>query len=243
MDQHSVLACRNVHHWFGEGDDCNRVLHDVNLRVVQGEIVSLVGPSGCGKSTLLRAMVGTHPPRKGRVLIFPEKKKEKQKEIQVGKPSRRIGIVYQHYSLFPFLTARRNVALGLMFDQTSIPFRLFMYLKWRNLAEVQIRAHVRFDTHAGIIVVILPIGRRPAEPPAVGKVSKPHISTPELPGVTPKTPTVVPKTPEELALAQAGVGGEGAIPEAPPNVQTVLSRVSGSGAAEGGVQTVGTTVG
>lgn len=131
MDQHSALACRNVHHWFGEGADCNRVLHEVNLRVVQGEIVALVGPSGCGKSTLLRAMVGTHPPRKGRILIFPEK--EKEKEIEVGKPSRRIGIVYQHYSLFPFLTARRNVALGLMFDQTSIPFRLFRHLKWRNL--------------------------------------------------------------------------------------------------------------
>ena len=57
---------------------------------------------------------------------------------------------------------------------------------------------------------------------------------------TPQEPQM---SPEEMALAQAGVGGETGIPEAPPNVQTVLSRVTSGGAAEGGVQTVGTNVG
>ena len=62
----TVLELRGVGHWFGE----TKVLHDVNLKVIRGEIVSLVGPSGCGKSTLLRAALGTHPPRAGEVLMY-----------------------------------------------------------------------------------------------------------------------------------------------------------------------------
>ncbi len=64
-DQTIVLDCENVAHWFGD----HHVLFDVNLKIIRGEIVSLVGPSGCGKSTLLRAIVGTHPPNKGQILM------------------------------------------------------------------------------------------------------------------------------------------------------------------------------
>ncbi|MBN1902905.1 ATP-binding cassette domain-containing protein, partial [Candidatus Sumerlaeota bacterium] len=99
--------------------------------IIRGEVVSLVGPSGCGKSTLLRAIVGTHPPRKGKVVIFSDLLD--LPEMEVTQPGRDRGIVYQRYSLFPFLTAQQNVALGLMLDQTSIPFRLFHPLKWRKL--------------------------------------------------------------------------------------------------------------
>ena len=48
-------------------------------------------------------------------------------------PSRDRGIVYQKYSLYPFLTAKKNVAFGLMLDQTSLPFRLFQFWKWWEL--------------------------------------------------------------------------------------------------------------
>jgi NitT/TauT family transport system ATP-binding protein len=51
----------------------------------------------------------------------------------VAGPGRDRGIVYQHYSLFPFLTARDNVAVGPMLDETSLPFRLLGYFKWRQL--------------------------------------------------------------------------------------------------------------
>ena len=61
-----VLECEDIHHGFGD----NLVLHNVNFRVERGAIVSLVGPSGCGKSTLLRAIVGTHPPRRGTVRTY-----------------------------------------------------------------------------------------------------------------------------------------------------------------------------
>ncbi|MFH1038171.1 MAG: ATP-binding cassette domain-containing protein [PVC group bacterium] len=121
-----VLECRGISHWFG----ANRVLYDVNLKIIRGEIVSLVGPSGCGKSTLLRAIVGTHPPREGQVVVTACG--ETIGRI-VERPGRERGIVYQHYSIFPFLTAVENVAIGLMLDQTSIPFRCFRYPRWRRI--------------------------------------------------------------------------------------------------------------
>jgi NitT/TauT family transport system ATP-binding protein len=127
-----VLECQRVNHWFGPA----RVLHDINLRIVRGEIVSLVGPSGCGKSTLLCAILGTHPPRQGKVLLWHNGAVE---PLEVRRPGRERGIVYQTYSLYPFLTARQNVAVGLMFDQTSIPFRLFQFPRWLKLRREHLR--------------------------------------------------------------------------------------------------------
>ncbi len=120
-----VLECRGISHWFGD----KKVLHDVNLRVARGQITALVGPSGCGKSTLFRAILGTHPPRAGEVLI---------NGAVVTTANRDCGIVYQKYSLFPFLTAEENVAFGLMLDGTSPQFRLFQFWKWRPLRKAHI---------------------------------------------------------------------------------------------------------
>ena len=125
-DNEIVLECRGVSHWFGP----KHVLYDLNLKIIRGEIVALVGPSGCGKSTLLRAIVGTHPPCEGEILLTEAGGKQPR---VVSRPGRDRGIVYQHYSLFPFLTAQQNVALGLMFDSCSPHFRLFKYFVWRKI--------------------------------------------------------------------------------------------------------------
>ncbi|MDG1890619.1 MAG: ATP-binding cassette domain-containing protein [Verrucomicrobiota bacterium] len=122
-----ALNCQSVSHWFGS----KKVLHDINLRIERGQFVSLVGPSGCGKSTLLRAIVGTHLPRKGQILTYS--KDPGVPASPVTGPGRDRGIVYQHYSLFPFLTALENVALGLKLDETSIAFRTFRLAAWKKL--------------------------------------------------------------------------------------------------------------
>jgi NitT/TauT family transport system ATP-binding protein len=120
-----VLECRNVSHWFGP----KKVLYDINLKVARGQIVALVGPSGCGKSTLFRAILGTHPPCAGQVLM---------NGVPVTGANRECGIVYQRYSLFPFLTAEENVAFGLMLDGTALPFRWFQFWKWWPLRKAHI---------------------------------------------------------------------------------------------------------
>jgi NitT/TauT family transport system ATP-binding protein len=115
-----VLQVENLSHWFGD----NHVLFSINLKIRSGQIVALVGPSGCGKSTLLRAVLGTHPANAGHVLMDDK---------PVTSPGRDRGIVYQRYSLFPFMTACENVAFGLMLDQTSPHQRFFFLPKWRRL--------------------------------------------------------------------------------------------------------------
>ena len=115
-----ALEVENVYHWFGD----NKVLNNINIRIEAGQIVAVVGPSGCGKSTLLRAILGTHPPKRGRILTVGK---------PVTEPNRNVGIVYQHYSLYDFLTAQQNIAFGLMLDETNLPFRCFRFWRWRAL--------------------------------------------------------------------------------------------------------------
>ncbi len=129
-----ALECRGVSHGFG----AKAVLFDVNLRLRRGQFLSMVGPSGCGKSTLLRAIVGTHPPRAGELRLFSAESGHEGKVIDA--PGRDRGIVYQQYSLFPFLTARQNVAIGPMLDQTSLAFRCLRRLRWRRVRRDQWRA-------------------------------------------------------------------------------------------------------
>ena len=117
-----ALEIRNLSHWYGK----QRILNKVNLDIAPGQIVALVGPSGCGKSTLLRAILGTDPPSEGQVLAEGR---------VVTEPSRDVGIVYQNYSLYEFLSAEENVAFGLKLDKTSLTSRftaLPAYLRKRR---------------------------------------------------------------------------------------------------------------
>jgi len=144
VEDQLVLESRSVNHWFGP----KKVLFDVNLKVARGQIVSLVGPSGCGKSTLLRAIVGTHLPRKGEIVTFSGA--EGDDGDRVTGPGRDRGIVYQHYSLFPFLTAQQNVAFGPMLDQTSLPSRLFGFPAWRRLRKQHLEEAAAFLEKLGL---------------------------------------------------------------------------------------------
>lgn len=117
-----ILEVKNVSHGFRG----KKVLNRVQLQIAAGQIVALVGPSGCGKSTLLRAILGTHPPQQGEILASGH---------PVTRPGRDVGIVYQDYSLYEFLSARDNVAFGLMLDQTSLWDRCFRPIFWKQLRE------------------------------------------------------------------------------------------------------------
>ena len=142
-----ALDLRGVRKAFGS----NKVLGGVDLAIPAGQIVALVGPSGCGKSTLLRAALGTHPPDSGAVEAGGK---------PVTGPTRDVGVVYQHYSLYEFLTARENVALGLKLDRTSLPFRLFQYPKWRRL---RAEYHAEADAYLEKVGLAAAAGLYPGE--------------------------------------------------------------------------------
>lgn len=113
-----MLDINSVNQWFGT----ERVLYDINLKIEKGQFLALVGGSGCGKSTLLRAILGTVPQKEGSVLIDGN---------PVTGPNRDVGVVYQRYGLYPFLSAEQNVAFGPMLDETDLFERMFMPWKWR----------------------------------------------------------------------------------------------------------------
>ncbi len=114
-----ALSVKNVYHSFGD----KKVLNNVNVEIFQGEIVAVVGPSGCGKSTLLKAILGTDPPERGE--IFAGNK-------LICGPNRDVGIVYQHYPLYDFLTAKENVAFGLKLDETNFMTRMCRPFFWNK---------------------------------------------------------------------------------------------------------------
>ena len=79
-------------------------LHDINLHLRAGEIVTLVGASGCGKSTLLRLVAGLEHPSAGRVLLH---------DAPLTGPSPAVGVIFQEPRLMPWLTVRDNVRFGI----------------------------------------------------------------------------------------------------------------------------------
>ncbi len=87
------------------------VVSDLSFHVNRGEIVSLLGPSGCGKTTALRAIAGFEPIHGGKILI--DQQTASDAGFIVPPESRRIGMVFQDYALFPHLTVRDNIGFGL----------------------------------------------------------------------------------------------------------------------------------
>jgi len=78
-----------------------------------GELVALFGPSGSGKSTILRCIAGLHRPRGGRISVDGSPWLDADKGINLPARRRSIGLVSQHYALFPHMTALQNVVAGL----------------------------------------------------------------------------------------------------------------------------------
>ncbi|RVA58400.1 ABC transporter ATP-binding protein [Mesorhizobium sp. M7A.F.Ca.US.001.01.1.1] len=97
------LNIENVKKAFGPVE----VLKGINLEVNDGEFVVFVGPSGCGKSTLLRVIAGLEDSTSGRVVIDGA-------DVSATPPAKRgIAMVFQTYALYPHLTVKNNMGLGL----------------------------------------------------------------------------------------------------------------------------------
>jgi nitrate/nitrite transport system ATP-binding protein len=100
----AFLELRKVSKAFGTGPERTVVLKDLDLSIEEGEFVAIVGFSGSGKTTLMSLIAGLIMPDSGEVLMHG-------KPVTGAGPDR--GIVFQSYSLLPWLTVRENVGLGI----------------------------------------------------------------------------------------------------------------------------------
>ena len=99
------IDVKNINKSFeGKKSDKLSVLEDINLTINDGELICLLGPSGCGKTTLLRLIAGLDQPTSGEIVANGE---------VVEKPSGDRAVIFQQYSLFPWLTVLQNVTFGL----------------------------------------------------------------------------------------------------------------------------------
>lgn len=106
--EETILKIEHLVKRFGDLE----VLKDINLEVKHGEVVVIIGASGSGKSTLLRCVNFLEKAQKGR--IFINGKRVKQGEKQLNKVRQELGMVFQHFNLFPHMTVIQNVMEGMV---------------------------------------------------------------------------------------------------------------------------------
>lgn len=101
-----MIEIKNVSKNFGD----NKVLNNVNTTIKKGEKVVIVGPSGSGKSTLLRCINLLETPNSGSV--FFEGQDITSKKCDITKIRQKMGMVFQHFNLFPHLTVIENITIA-----------------------------------------------------------------------------------------------------------------------------------
>lgn len=120
-----LVELRNVGIAFGAGGGKVQAVRDVSLSVQPGEFVSLIGPSGCGKSSLLGIVAGFTKPTTGTASL---------NGLPIKKPGSDRGVVFQQYSLLPWLTVQKNVEFGLKMKGTPAAKRSEIALRLLGLA-------------------------------------------------------------------------------------------------------------
>ena len=99
-----ILDVQHLNKFFGTGPRRTTALKDINFQTHRREFLCIVGPSGCGKTTLVRILAGLEEKNSGQVLLQGK---------AVTEPGSDRGMVFQGYTLFPWLTVKKNVMFGL----------------------------------------------------------------------------------------------------------------------------------
>jgi glutamate/aspartate transport system ATP-binding protein len=101
-----MIEMQNVSKWYGPV----QVLKDCTIHVSKGEVVVVCGPSGSGKSTLIKCINALEPFQEGSIKVAGVSVKDKRTDLP--KLRARIGMVFQHFELFPHLSVMRNLTLA-----------------------------------------------------------------------------------------------------------------------------------
>ncbi|MFP1740084.1 amino acid ABC transporter ATP-binding protein [Lonsdalea quercina] len=129
-----MITLENVNKWYGHF----HVLKDINLQVKQGERIVLCGPSGSGKSTTIRCINHLEEHQKGRIVVDGIELNSDSRNVE--KIRTEVGMVFQHFNLFPHLTVLQNCTLAPSWVH-RMPKKEADALAMHYLERVRISAH------------------------------------------------------------------------------------------------------
>ncbi len=121
MSSATVIAeTRSLVKSFGSGAARIEVLHGIDIKAYESEILMLLGPSGCGKTTLISIIAGTLTPDSGSVEIFGEPLNWKKKSAITKFRALNVGFIFQQFNLIPTITCEENACVPLLIQGMSM---------------------------------------------------------------------------------------------------------------------------
>ena len=106
MTKECIIKVENMTKSFGK----DVVLKEINTEIYKGDIIAIIGPSGCGKSTFIRTLNLLEQPTEGAIYVDGENIMDKK--VDINKIRQKVGMVFQHFNLFPNLTILDNITLA-----------------------------------------------------------------------------------------------------------------------------------
>ncbi len=159
-----ILDIQNLNRVFETGDGEVVALKNINFKAYRREFVCVVGPSGCGKSTFIRILAGLDEPTSGQVLVDGN---------SVSGPGPDRGMVFQRYTLFPWLTVKQNVMFGLEMSNHSKTESESQALQWIDLVGLEKFANAYPDQLSGGMRQRVAIARALANRPRILLMDEP----------------------------------------------------------------------
>ncbi|MEM1191178.1 MAG: ABC transporter ATP-binding protein [Pseudomonadota bacterium] len=159
-----ILEVRQLGKVFDTNTNLVTALEDVSFKVHRREFVTVIGPSGCGKSTLIRTLAGLESSTSGEVLLDG---------APVTAPGPDRGMVFQGYTLFPWLTVKRNVMFGLLNQGAAASEAEGEALEWIRLVGLEKFAEVYPDQLSGGMKQRVAIARALAAKPRILLMDEP----------------------------------------------------------------------
>ena len=159
-----VLEVKDLSKQFATPKGSVSALHNVSFKTYRREFVTVIGPSGCGKSTLIRILAGLETKSSGDVLLDGQ---------QVTSPGPDRGMVFQGYTLFPWLTIKKNVMYGLQTQGKSRATAESEAMQWIDLVGLERFADAYPDQLSGGMKQRVAIARALAAQPRILLMDEP----------------------------------------------------------------------
>ena len=159
-----MLSIRSLSKTYENGDKKTEAIENISVNIKEKDFVVFVGQSGCGKTTLLKCIAGILGPTKGDVILYGKK---------IVKPDKDIGMVFQDFSLFPWLTVKENIEFGLRIRGLNPKERIKIVEHYLNVTKLMDFAYAYPKSLSGGMKQRLAIARTLANDPELILMDEP----------------------------------------------------------------------